>query len=98
MGWKIGGNLYSPVAEMTYSYEVEGEKYVAMEKISVVHFDPEKVATQFSIYDLGGNVDIHVRQPEPPTAIHYFLDFVFSRGHTGRCVSRTFLVSDLPLI
>ena len=45
-----------------------GEKYVAQEKLSVVHFDQEKIATQFSIYDLGGAVDVHVDPANP--ALH----------------------------
>jgi len=46
---------------------VDGEKYVAEEKFAVVHFDPQKIATQMTVYDLGGSVDVHVNPDDHAT-------------------------------
>ena len=40
--------------------EVDGEKFVAEEEFGVVHFDRQKICTQTCIYDLNGEVDVHV--------------------------------------
>jgi len=68
LGWQVEGNLYSPVAKMTYKYEADGAEYVAEEKFGIVQFGPTQIMTNTVVYDLNGSVDVNVCPSDP--AIH----------------------------
>eukprot|EP00658_Telonema_sp_P-2_P029862 TRINITY_DN22650_c0_g1_i2.p1 TRINITY_DN22650_c0_g1~~TRINITY_DN22650_c0_g1_i2.p1 ORF type:complete len:210 (+),score=27.31 TRINITY_DN22650_c0_g1_i2:229-858(+) len=85
--WRMSGSAVNPLATIQFGYTVDDKTWFFGEhEISAVHFDSQKVCSQFSIYDLHGDVDVHYDPNDPAV-------YAFEPGYFGDITPRPRAIS-----